>query len=72
MVSAFSYFSIIMAQHYIYDSEGRVRMVLNDKEYAEYLEEEERQAKAKIKRYLGCFGVIVIGIAVIYLLVKCG
>ncbi len=76
MVSAFSYLSIIMAQHYIYDSEGRVRMVLDDKEYAEYLAEQERleqeEAKAKEKKYLGCLGVVVAIILYIFILSKCG
>lgn len=76
MVSAFSYFSIIMAQHYIYDSEGRVKMVLNDKEYAEYLAEQEKLekeiAKAKLKKYLQCLGVIIVGIVVLFIYFKCG
>lgn len=76
MVSAFSYLSIIMAQHYIYDSEGRVRMVLDDKEYAEYLAEQERleqeEVKAKEKKYLGCLGVVVAIILYIFILSKCG
>ncbi|MBQ6750458.1 MAG: hypothetical protein IJR02_06775 [Bacteroidaceae bacterium] len=65
-----------MAQHYIYDSEGRVRMVLDDKEYAEYLAEQERleqeEVKAKEKKYLGCLGVVVAIILYIFILSKCG
>ena len=51
-------------------------MVLNDKEYAEYLAEQEKLekeiAKAKLKKYLQCLGVIIVGIIVLFIYFKCG
>lgn len=50
-----------MAQHYIYDSKGRISKVLNDKEYAEHQKTEARENKR-----VGCIVLIIFAIICVF------